>query len=217
MALTPGWYYGYDVLMQMAFGVVCLLVSFMAFKVHSRISHKQVKYFGFAFLLISISYFTQAIINILIVYRINAAICYAMKVHSVLLFNSVGFFIHIILMLVGLATLCYATFRTESRNMLLLLVVISLVAVFLNSQKALLFFILSSVYLLVLSVYYLENFFHNRHLNTFMVAVAFCFLFIANIHFIISVNMEIFYTIAHLLTFLAYIFIIINFYLVLRK
>ena len=85
------------------------------------------------------------------------------------------------------------------------------------SNTLLAYYILSSIYLALISWHYIQNFLSNRQTKTLLVALAFIFLFFGSFHFFMSVNHELFYVIGYFLELLAYLLILANLYLVLKK
>ncbi|MFH1591126.1 MAG: hypothetical protein ABIC95_04325 [archaeon] len=170
-----------------------------------------------SFLLISISYLIQSLFNFFIISKANQEICRIIKIESILLFDTLGLYAHISFMTLGLTLLAYMSFRTEKKRILLLLVAISMFGVFLSMNALYLFFLFSSIYLVFISWYFIENFLRNRQKKTLLTAIAFLFLLFGTIHFIFSVNHQLFYAIGHILELFAYLLILSNLLLVLKK
>ena len=213
---SPGWFFGYDIALELSFAVISLMVALFAFRIYRLTSQRYAKLFGISFTLISISYFIQSIFNFLIVTNANQRICDAFRFQSVSLFNILSIYFHIIFMTIGLVVLTYMTLKTEKRRILWLLLAISLPAIFLT-ETLYMFFLLSTVYLAFISWYYIRNYLRNMQTKTLLVAIAFVFLLFGSMHFIISVNHQVFYVIGHILELFAYLFILWNFYLVRKK
>ena len=57
--IIPEWFLGYDIALNLLFGIITLIVSLYAFKIYRLSSLKQSKLFGISFSFISISYFVQ--------------------------------------------------------------------------------------------------------------------------------------------------------------
>ena len=214
---SPPWFFGYDAILEFVFAVVSLVIALFAFKIYKVSDQKQVKLFGIAFLFVSLSYFTQSLFNYLIISRTNATICRALNWWSVALFDTLGLYVHMGLMIIGLIILVYMSFKTEKQRILWLLLATSLLILLLSANRVYIFFLLSSVYLLFITWHFVENYLSNRKTRTLLVAVAFLFLLFGNIHFIFSVDHQLFYVIGHFLELCAYLLILWNFFLVLRK
>lgn len=214
---SPIWFFGYDIALEFAFAVISLIVAILAYKIYKKTSQKTVMLFGTSFLLISISYFIQSLLNFLIISKANEQVCRIIKVQSISLFNQCGMFIHIFFMTIGLAIFVYITFKTENSKPLFLLVLISLLWIFLGQNTIFKFYLLTTVYLIFIGGHYISNYFKNKQTKTLLVAIAFLFLLFGKIHFLISVNHQLLYAIGHILELFAYLLILTNLYLVFKK
>lgn len=220
MALTylaPSWFYGYDVALELLFAVIALIVSVFAFKMYKATNQNQIKLFGISFSLISISYFIQSIFNYLIISKANENVCRAFKIQSIAWFDAIGLYAHIIFMTIGLAVLAYMTFRTEKTRIFWLMISTSLLGIFLSINIVYMFFLFSTIYLVFLSWHFITNYLQNKQKKTLIIAVAFLFMLFGSMHFLVSVNHQLFYAIGHILELVAYLLILLNFYLVRKK
>ncbi|MBW2971141.1 hypothetical protein KY320_03200 [Candidatus Woesearchaeota archaeon] len=214
---APVWFYGFDVAFELAFAVVSLIVAIFAFRIHKATDQRNVQLFGIAFLLVSVSYFVQSLFNFLMISKANENICQVLKIQSILLFNALGAYTHMIFMTLGLVVLTYMVLKTENKEALWLLSVVSLLSIFFASNRIYMFFLMSSVYLVFLTWHFVENYLHNRQTKTLLVAIAFLFLLFGSSHFLVAVNHQLFYVIGHILELVAYMFILWNFVLVRKK
>ena len=147
----------------------------------------------------------------------NETICDAVKIESVFLFNAFGIYAHMIFMMIGLATLVYMTFKTKKYRILWLLISTSLLVLMLSKKTLYTFFLLSTIYLIFISWHFIENYLKNKQTKTLLVAIAFLFLLFGRIHFMFSINHDVFYAIGHVLELFAYLFILWNLCLVRKK
>lgn len=214
---APTWFFGYDIALELIFAIVSLVVSIFAFKIYKATDQKPVKLFGTSFLFISLSYFMQSLFNFLIISKLNEQVCVIVKMQSVYLFDTIGMFTHMIFMIVGLVILTYMSFKSEKKSLLMLLLVISLLSIFLSRNKLYMFFLFSSIYLIFIAWHFISNYLRNKQKKTLLIAIAFLFILFGNIHFLFSVSHQLMYAIGHILELLAYLLILWNFYLVLKK
>ena len=217
LSLVPEWFFGYDILFEFAFAVITLIVGIYAFKIYKLSDQKQSKFFGIAFILISISYFIQSFLNLAIISKLNEGICKALRISSVNLFNSIGTYVHMIFFILGLITLTYMTLKIRSPKTYSLLSVVILLSLLFSSNKLYLFYLLSSVLLAYIWIHYLINYLKNKKPKTLLIFGAFVFLLFGSIHFIFSVNHGLYYVIGHFLELIAYLLILINLLLVVKK
>ncbi len=215
--LSPLWFFGYDVALEFLFAVVALMVSIFAFRIYKKTNQGQVKLFGISFSFISMSYFIQSFFNFLIVSEVNAHVCSALKIQSIQMFDAAGLYFHMILMTIGLAVLAYMTIKSEKIRILWMMIALSLFGIFLSASRLYVFFLFSTIFLILLEWHFITNYLQNKQKKTLFIAIAFLLMLFGNIHFLVSVNHQLFYVIGHVLELIAYLLILSNFYLVLKK
>jgi hypothetical protein len=215
--LASAWIFVYDVVLELLFAIVTLVVSLLAFKVYRVTSQKQVFYLAWGFLFVSLSNIFRSIINFLIITEINQDVSVMVKVQSIVTFNNMGIFLHLFFMILGLSLFAFMTFRTKDIRLLILITGLSLMAVFFSVNPLHNFHYVSSLLLIIISYYFIKNYLRNKKTMTLLVAIAFLFLLFGNIHFLFSVNHEVFYVIGHMLELVAYGLVLTNFFMVLKR
>src|SRR3989344_406130 len=196
--ISPAWFSGFDALFELFFAVISLTISYFAYKIYQLSDQRPVKLHSFSFLFISLAYVARSMSNFLP------------------FLDVISIYTHIILFLTGLSILLYMTLKPNRTTFWVLLAATLLSLVFINNTL-LAYYILSSVYLALISWHYIQNFLSNRQTKTLLVALAFIFLFFGSFHFFMSVNHELFYVIGYFLELSAYLLILANLYLVLKK
>ena len=217
LSLIPNWFFGYDVLLELAFAIITLVVSFFAFKIYKLTAQRQPKLFGISFLLISLSYFVRSFVNFAIIIKLNEDICRVLKVVSVNTWNSFGIYAYVILFIAGLITLAYMTIKVNNSRLYALLLTIPIIILLLSPNPLYLYYIISSILLVFIAIHYFKNYIKRKQPKTLLVLTAFAFLLFGNIHFIFSVNHGLFYIIGHFLELGAYLLILTNLILVIKK
>ena len=215
--LIPNWFFGLDVIFELTFAVIALIVSFYAFKTYKLTNQNQSKFFGYSFLFISISYFIQSFMNFAIISKINEGICNVLKIQAVDTLNAMGIYAHILFFIVGLVTLTYMTLKTESKKIYSLILITSLLLILLSINKIYSFYFLSSIFLVYITLHYFFNYIRNKQTKTLLALIAFIFLLFGSIHFMFVVNHVLFYILGHFLELAAYLIILINLFLVLKN
>lgn len=217
VSFSPSWFYGYDVALELFFAIISIVVAGLAFRIYKKTSQRNVALFGTSFLFIGVSYFIQSIINFLILSKLNEHVCRAIKIQSISAFNNVGLLVHVLFMTIGLSVLVYLTCKQEKIRMLLLLILISVFGIFLSKNLLYTFYLFSTMFLILISWHFISNYLKNKKPQTLLIAIAFLFLLFGNFHFLVSVNHQLFYVLGHILELIAYILILLNYYLVLKK
>lgn len=215
--LVPGWFVGYDIALELAFAIITIIVSLYAFKIYRLSGQSQSRLFGLSFLFISISYVIQSLLNFAIMEQLEENISRAIALNNVALLNFIGIFIHIIFFMSALITLSYMTLRVRSAKVFSLLCAITFLALFFSTNKLTMYYVLASLMLIYICIHYLGNYWNNRQTKALLVFIGFVFLLFGTIHFIFSVNQAFYYFLGHALELIAYIFILINLILVVKK
>lgn len=215
--LVPSWFFGYDIVFELAFAIITLVVSIFAFRIYKLTDQRQSSLFGISFLFISISYFIQSFLNFAIISRLNEGICRVMNISSVNILNNIGIYANMFFFISGLLTLTFMTLKERSMKSYSLVVVLILLSLVFGSFKLHLFYLLASILLIYISVHYFWNYIRNRQLKTLIVFIAFIFLLSSTVHFIFSVNHSAYYVLGHFLELVAYLLILINLILVVKK
>lgn len=208
--LVPQWFYGYDVIFELAFAIISLIVSFMSFKIYKLTEENSTKLFGISFLFISISYFIQSFFNFAIISELNKNVVNIFNISDVNLFNNLGVYSNIIFFTVGLITLAYMTFKIKSPKTYSFLVIISMLFLLIGYNNLYLFYVLASVLLIYIAIYYFSNYMKQRNYHSLLSFIAFDFLLFGQFHFIFAINHQIYYVLGHFLELIAYILITIN-------
>jgi hypothetical protein len=215
--LIPDWFFGLDVVFELVFALVTLMVGLYAFKTYKLSDQRQSKIFGLAFIFFSISYFVQSFLNFAIISKLGESICNTIKLQSVTTFNLLGIYFHMFFFITGLITLVYITLKINNIKTYFLLLLVSFLSLILSFNRIYWFYVLSSLLLVFIVVHYFSNFSKNKRFKTLLVLIAFIFLLFSHLHFIFSVNHALFYAIGHFLELIAYILILINLLLILKK
>lgn len=214
---TPDWFYTYETILEVLFACVTLIVSFIALSIYKKTYQRYVLFFGMGFGTISISYFIQTLLNFLILSRLGSNDTLTNKILSLQILNNIGLLTHTFFFVVGLAFLLFITFKEKRLRLLWFLIIISMSIIFGSHNTLYMFYLLSSIYLLFISLHYLSNFWKKRNWEQLLVALAFVFLFLGHFHFLVAVNSDFTYVIGKILELLAYCFIVWNLLVVWKR
>jgi len=208
--LTPSWFFSFSIILEFFFIIITSMVSYYAYKIYKLTGQPQARIFSLAFVFISISYLTWSLTNILILYALDNAVSYVMRLHNVFLINLFGTYLHAFFFIIGLILMTYLTLKARNIKILSLLLSIVLISVFFSQNKVFLFYILSSVLLIHIVIYYFSNYIQRRNTNTLLVLLAMILLLFSSLHFVFAIEHETYYVLGHLTEFLAYMLILIN-------
>jgi len=214
--LAPRWFFGYDIALELLFGIVTAFVAFFSFKIFKLSEQREVKLLGLSFSAISISYFIWPLINLFALSKVNNEVnALTLQNLSILLFA--GVYSYVFFFILGLATLAYLTFNVKSQRLYALIVSLSIIVVIFSSQVGLAFNFVSALLLFYVSLYYLNKYITLKDNRIFLVLVAFVLLFFARVVFAFSAVNNLFYVVVHIIEFLAYLLIVISLVRVMKK
>jgi len=213
---SPGWFFGYDVVLELLFAVVTLLVCFYAWKIYKVTGERNIRLFSLAFLFVSLSYIIQSILNFVILDKLDDDITTLINLNSVYLLNLFGIYMHAILFLIGMLLLAYIALRIYSFRTFILLSILVFSSLYFSPYKTFTLYLLSTVLLGFIVSYYLTNYWNNRKATTLLVAIAMMFLFVSYLFFIFAIDNATYYVVGHLLELSAYVLVLANLLVVLR-
>ena len=215
--LSPSWFLGYDVVLEFIFAAITLTVASLGFRIYKKTSQKQAFYLAWAFMLMGISNLIQSVVNLLIISELNETTSLVTQLTEITSFNLFGLYVHMTFMLLGLSLLAFMTLKTKNIRALVLLIGLTLLSLILSKNHVVMFYALSALLLLTISEYYIKNFFKNKQTKTLLIAIAFVLLLMGSIRFLFVINHQSFYFIGHLIELVAYILVLINFFMVLKR
>ncbi len=208
--LVPGWFYGYDILLEFIFAIVTLVVSYFSYKIYRLTDENKLKLFSLAFLFFSISYTIQSLLNLKILGQISNRAISMFELMSINSFNALGIFAQIIFFTVGLITLLYMALDLDNKRVYFLLLLITLPILFFSSNSLFLFYLLASIMLAFVAIFYFQNYIEKKSIKSLWVFIAFDFIFLGQIHFLFSLNHALYYVLGHFLEFAAYVILLVN-------
>lgn len=220
MALTyylPKWFFSYDVILELAFAIILFLVAFLAFRIYRITGHKPIRLLGIGFLFISLSNFIESMLNFLMIAKTDYGTFYLFKNLSLSFLNYLSVNSYLIFTILGLTTLLYMSFKTEKIRILGFLIIISLLFIFLSKDSVYSFYILATIYLIFISAFFIETYLKNRKFDALLIALAFIFLLIDRALFVFLFDRELSYVLGHFPELIAYLLILLNFYLIKKK
>jgi hypothetical protein len=206
--LIPNWFFGYDIALELLFAVVTLCVAVYSFKLYKISQQKEFKLFGISFLLFSLSYFAWSLINFSLVEELNET-TRILVLPQLNLINIIGIYSHILLFMAGLVSLFYMTTKVRNGKVYSLLLISSLLAIFLATNKAVAVYLLSSIILIYVTLYYFKE--SRKYENANITFLAFFLFLVANSILIFAERANGFYVFAHILEAGAFGLILGNF------
>ncbi len=213
--IVPNWFYDFGVAFNLIFLVISCSVALYSYKVYKLSSKNEIKYFSIGFSLISLAYLSKVLLFLTTFVSINE------KYVGIIVekLNTTGLFLtysHLTLFIIGITTILYATLKTESFRIYILLILLSLISIFLTSNKIKSFLSISALYLLFISYHYGKEYIKFKNFKTALIFIGFVLLFISKLEVSIS-SFYLSFLIEQAIELVAYLFIACSLVLVFRK
>ncbi len=218
IVLKPLWFHGYDILFELVFAIIALFVAYYANRIHKIAQTHESKLFADGFFFITASYIILAIINFATIFAIKtSSIKSPVRISDLITLGEFGMLISMGLFLIGIVLLAYMTLHYRNKRVPTLILIPTLTALLLSSNKLFLYYSLGAFFLLFITIYYIKHYFCKNNTNTFLILIAFFLMFVAKIQFIIALNEPVFYAVGHVFEFVAYSLILISLIRVIRQ
>lgn len=205
--LIPLWFFGFDIAMELLFGVVTAWVALFAFQIYNVTKERKIKLFAFAFLLTSLSYIILGALNFWFAHLITENFR-EVSLANVKIAGMVCLYAYMFLFTGGLVTLTYVTSDMKKGKTYYLLLGLSFLVIAVSLQKLATFSILSVFLLSFIAYQYVTEYFKNKNKKAFWTSMAFILLLVASFDFILSTFHYGFYIAGHIVRLLAYIIIL---------
>lgn len=214
--VSPNWFFTYSIILEIIFAVVTLIVSYYAFKVYKLTDKKPARLFSTAFVFICLSYVIQAMLNIIILWKLADQVVSMINLRDAALLNLFGLYAHALFFIIGLIILAYIQFKADDIKIAFLMTALVVTSIMFTWNKLMLFYMLATIILIFISFNYFLNYIRHRTPSTLLVLIAMIFLLFGALHYFFAVDHELYYVIGHILEFLAYSMILINLLLMLK-
>lgn len=213
--LIPTWFFSYSILFSIIFGIITLVVGLYALKVYRLSNQEQSKIFGIAFILIASSYFVRAITTLVLFVKLR--LLQTIQLANFDLFTDIGIFIQITLLFAGFIALVYMTLRIKNPRLYFLLLSLCLAPLFLTEFNLTITHILLALILIYITGHYLICYLNNCQIRNITVLIAFAILMLVHIDLVFSLIDGFYYILGDILSFIAYLLILINLILITKK
>jgi len=215
---VPSWFVGTSAILEFFFFTIALIISFYANKIYTLTKQKEHKFFSIGFLLISLSYLVLLFLNLFFLTKRNNRI-FIVEINQIISLTNLIFFLYSVLFIMGLVTLVYMAFELKNAKLYVLLTLLGIVPILFSTSRNWLLYPISAVFLLFLSIYFLERYYETGKTKTLISFIAFVLLLLTRVEFVFaSKNLPFFlfekcdmhFIIAHLIESIAYLLLLFN-------
>jgi hypothetical protein len=133
--------------------------------------------------------------------------------------KNIGVSLYIGFFILGFISLLYATLKLKSIRIYIALLVITALAIRFSCFKSLTIYLITSLFLVLISYHYFREYFRFKNENTLLVGIAMLFLLISNVlmSFVGNYIQPNLYVISRLIELLAYALIITSLYKIVKN
>ena len=210
--IIPRWFFGFDVALELLFGVATLAVALYAFRIYSLSRERQCQTLGAGFLSISLAYFVWSGVSLLLLLQNSAGTVSLDNLTRTALF---GVFSYVFLSILGLSTLVYMTFPSRPKRLFSLIATLALLVLIFSQQKSLAFYFVSAFLTFFVLTHYVQEYARSRRTTTFLVMLGFAFIFLGMLDFTFASIQGLHYAIGHVLLLIGYMLVMASLLVVL--
>jgi hypothetical protein len=203
----------YSIVLQLVFSFVTFFISYLSYKIFRITKNEQAKAMSLAFLFIFISYVVQAVFDFLIYLKVSHDSYVFLGIHPLSVLNEQGLYLHTVFFALGFSMLMYNAFRSDKKSLLWYFILSSLIILFISKTLMSGFFTLASLYLGFLAYHFFLNYNEKKTRASLVVAVAFTFLFIGKLAYLLFKPSALIFILDQTLDLLGYSLLISNYYL----
>jgi hypothetical protein len=212
--LYPQWFFAYSIIMQVFFAVITLIISFFSFRIYRFTEAKNLRTFGAAFFFIAIAYIVQAIVNLLILQKLDDDLSIIINLKNVFLINLFGLYLHALFYVTGLLLLLYTTLKIDNWQIFLILFAVIIITIFFSTHKLFMFYVMSTLLWLFIVLYYFMYYLTHKRMNNLLVLLGLFLLFVSTVYFTFALNKETYYVVGHIIEIVAYGLLLTNLYMI---
>ncbi|MCD6477479.1 MAG: hypothetical protein J7K87_00565 [Candidatus Aenigmarchaeota archaeon] len=223
LIFSPKWFYGIDIIFEIFFVLITLLISFYGYKIYNLSRNKEHKYFSISFLLIATSFIFKILTNFDIYFNVFRTL--RIGFHTIVLsylYNSgilyvSGLFIYKFLTTLAFFGLFLLTTKKHSKNDIYLIIYLILISTIFSSFAYYIFHITLAIILFFLCTHLYDNYKKRKSASKFLVLLAFLMILASQFAFmIIFLAME-FYVVGEIFLLIGYFILLYNYLMVSRK
>lgn len=216
------WFSGPEFVIELIFALITFIIAFYANKIYKITKQRSIMLFGFGFFFVGLAYLIQAILNLLIFRNITTNDIIAIASGNAVVQSSIQLSIlatisHIAFMILGLIFLAYVTLKERGVKILLLLLSISFVALVFSNDPLLVFYLLTSIYLLFITAQHYKRHSNTRSYNSLYVFLGFALLFLGKLQLALSAIFGLLYITGLIVLLIGYLLLLASLMSVIKK
>lgn len=219
---TPGWFNGWDILIETVSLIVALLIAAYSLRMYSISQENRYGYFSFAFLLVALGLFcksfTSGILYFTPVRDVAAEVLRPLAgpglSYSHLLYRA-GFFLQMVPMLGAWLLIFFISQKPRQRlrkfyevSQIALFIYLLLLISIVSNFRYFVFYLTSAVLLGLIVLNYYKNYLNSGNKNAWKVMCAFLFILLGNLFFIFVFLFDEFYALGEISLLLGFLLLL---------
>lgn len=199
--VIPEWFFTFSIGMELLYALIAFGIAFTAYKLYRIAKEKTLKNLSIAFGFISLSYLLWASVNMVVIDQVRAGV-QTVCLSCLQNVGRMGIYSHSLFFLLGFSTLAYATLTLNRPSVWYLIAGLSLTAFAASTEK----FLTTHIIVAFMLTYIIYHYWccSTKYVQTNRTLLAFIFLFVSNITFLLSPELYYAYVIGHFLELGAY-------------
>lgn len=188
---APQWFYGIDTIIELFSFLTALLIAYYAYKFYKFSFERKYKYFSLSFLALALGSLAKIAMNFTIYYpyivkqQIGLLNIDITGVNKAILYT-IGFDVHRILMLFGLAGIYILLSKSKLKSQLILFTYFILLTALFSHNSYFVFYITMALFLGYIVFFYYKNYTLNpKNYKLILVTLAFFMIFNAQLCFLL--------------------------------
>lgn len=209
--LIPNWFFGINLGFESLFFIFTAVIAFYSFKVYNLSGQEQSKKFGLAFTSLSLSYLFLVFLNSIFL-SIMQGNLRALDLDDLIGIKNLAILFYVVFLLLGFITLFYTVTKLRSEPFFISLVLLSIFALMFSRDMSITIYLLSSLFLLLITFFYFREYHLTKNKNTGAMAFSMLCLLFSNISMSVVGNYFLpnLYVFSRFLEIVAYSIIIIS-------
>ena len=221
LVFSPKWFWGKDIFIDSIAAFVLILIAVFVTRYYRIKKSRNYLYFAISFYLMALSFLSKILINFTIYYQVlHTQVIGSIQYTQIILKSSEilaisGLFFYRLLTLVGLFML-YSIYEKQSKANILLMAFFIITSVFFSKEEYYIFYILSFIFLGIISNRYYQNYKKNKKKETAMLAASFAVITLSQVLFIFVNFARYLYVAGEIMQLIGYVILLVTFVSVLK-
>ena len=221
VVFSPKWFWGKDIFVDSIAAFVLILIAIFVTRYYRVKKSRNYLYFAISFYLIALSFLSKILINFTIYYQVlHTQVIGSIQYTQIILKSSEilamsGLFFYRLLTLAGLFML-YSIYEKQSKANILLMAYFIIISVLFSKEGYYIFYILSFIFLGIISNRYYQNYRKNKKKETGMLAASFAIITLSQVLFVFVNFTRHLYVAGEIMQLIGYATLLITFITVLR-